>query len=285
MRAGILTLFVITTEFSLIFRGKCDGCKEPDQRPNTKPVGNSSYTSQSRFRMECINDYVRKAGTSNLFQCVFINDAYEWKNIPRLDCIPDPKRRTTQVTHTPSHTSGPPPIAPSSTPAVKTTTTRQSSPTTPGHIGFTTTHAVTKATGTAIYSTVRTTAKGEEPMTTANRTVISSPSTLTVRKYPSTESPEFKYSGSISSTTAGNGDNDVHHDPYKGGITTGVVFVLIVVLGATVALLLWCRRRQVSSTQTLEMTPQRPESDYSLLNPASGTRSNPSDTSQETPVY
>ncbi|XP_076850576.1 uncharacterized protein LOC143500351 isoform X2 [Brachyhypopomus gauderio] len=214
MRAGILTLFVITTEFSLIFRGKCDGCKEPDQRPNTKPVGNSSYTSQSRFRMECINDYVRKAGTSNLFQCVFINDAYEWKNIPRLDCIPDPKRRTTQVTHTPSHTSGPPPIAPSSTPAVKTTTTRQSSPTTPG-----------------------------------------------------------------------NGDNDVHHDPYKGGITTGVVFVLIVVLGATVALLLWCRRRQVSSTQTLEMTPQRPESDYSLLNPASGTRSNPSDTSQETPVY
>ncbi|XP_076860786.1 interleukin-15 receptor subunit alpha isoform X3 [Brachyhypopomus gauderio] len=179
MRAGILTLFVITTEFSLIFRGKCDGCKEPDQRPNTKPVGNSSYTSQSRFRMECMNDYVRKAGTSNLFQCVFRNDAYEWKNYPRLDCIPDPKRRTTQ----------------------------------------------------------------------------------------------------------GNGDNDVHHDPYKGGITTGVVFVLIVVLGATVALLLWCRRRQVSSTQTLEMTPQRPESDYSLLNPASGTRSNPSDTSQETPVY
>uniref|UniRef100_A0A4W4EMJ6 Sushi domain-containing protein n=1 Tax=Electrophorus electricus TaxID=8005 RepID=A0A4W4EMJ6_ELEEL len=64
-------------------------CNAPVQVANTEPVGNSSYTLQSTFRMMCIKDYVRKAGTSNLFRCTTDEHTKNcsWKNYPALECI------------------------------------------------------------------------------------------------------------------------------------------------------------------------------------------------------
>ncbi|XP_026876495.2 interleukin-15 receptor subunit alpha isoform X2 [Electrophorus electricus] len=272
MRPIILTLFFITTEYSLIIRGKCETCNAPVQVANTEPVGNSSYTLQSTFRMMCIKDYVRKAGTSNLFRCTTDEHTKNcsWKNYPALECI---------LTHTPPHTSAPPLTASSSTPRVKMfhmateTRTRKSTSMTSGQIGFTT-HTVATATGTPLYSTVRTIAEKEETMTTANWTVLSSSSTLTGRKYLTTESSESKHKH-ISSTTA---------DLGTSGIAAGLVLVLIAGLAATVMLLLWCRGRQRASTQQIEMTPQSLESGYSLLVPPSGTNRCLLDSSQEKPA-
>ncbi|XP_017552426.1 interleukin-15 receptor subunit alpha isoform X6 [Pygocentrus nattereri] len=61
-------------------------CEAPEPPKNAK----TPDKLESRFRMQCIDGYVRKAGTSNLYRCEEKNHAYLWVNLPSLTCIPDP---------------------------------------------------------------------------------------------------------------------------------------------------------------------------------------------------
>ncbi|KAM7366922.1 hypothetical protein PAMP_014857 [Pampus punctatissimus] len=75
-------------------------CPEIPTHPLTKPPPQNCYQINSTLRYDCIDGYVRKAGTSNLIKCKRnLHGAPEWTNC-MLKCIPDPKRTTTQPPNT-----------------------------------------------------------------------------------------------------------------------------------------------------------------------------------------
>ncbi|XP_017552425.1 interleukin-15 receptor subunit alpha isoform X5 [Pygocentrus nattereri] len=85
-------------------------CEAPEPPKNAK----TPDKLESRFRMQCIDGYVRKAGTSNLYRCEEKNHAYLWVNLPSLTCIPDPLKpiptagpTSTALTNTQAHTPAP----------------------------------------------------------------------------------------------------------------------------------------------------------------------------------
>ncbi|XP_036433182.1 interleukin-15 receptor subunit alpha isoform X16 [Colossoma macropomum] len=63
-------------------------CEAPEPKNNTKTPGKL----ESQFRMQCIDGYVRQAGTSNLYRCEKKDNLYLWVNEPSLNCIPDPSK-------------------------------------------------------------------------------------------------------------------------------------------------------------------------------------------------
>nr|BAM36392.1 interleukin-15 receptor alpha chain [Oplegnathus fasciatus]BAN84545.1 interleukin-15 receptor subunit alpha [Oplegnathus fasciatus] len=83
-------------------------CSEIPQWPLTKPPADPTC-SQNTFRYTCIEGYLRKVGTSNLIRCNQSNNVLHWSS-PSLQCIPDPRRPTTQppkTTETKGHTDIP----------------------------------------------------------------------------------------------------------------------------------------------------------------------------------
>ncbi|XP_053506500.1 interleukin-15 receptor subunit alpha isoform X4 [Ictalurus furcatus] len=84
MRASILTFIFIISEYSII-TGGYGNCGNPNVIDNAEIKTNVTV---QKFRMSCKEGYVRKAGTSNLFQC----NKSKWINEPPLKCIRDPKR-------------------------------------------------------------------------------------------------------------------------------------------------------------------------------------------------
>ncbi|XP_035640265.1 interleukin-15 receptor subunit alpha isoform X2 [Oncorhynchus keta] len=56
----------------------------------TKPLNTrDSYQENESLRYQCVDGYVRKAGTSNLTKCKRIGQVLQW-TLPTLTCIPDP---------------------------------------------------------------------------------------------------------------------------------------------------------------------------------------------------
>ncbi|KAM7377974.1 hypothetical protein PAMA_013063 [Pampus argenteus] len=75
-------------------------CPEVPTHPLTKPPPQKCYQIGDSLRYDCIDGYVRKAGTSNLIKCKRNSPgAAEWTK-RMLSCIPDPKRTTTQPPNT-----------------------------------------------------------------------------------------------------------------------------------------------------------------------------------------
>ncbi|XP_040005116.1 interleukin-15 receptor subunit alpha [Xiphias gladius] len=68
-------------------------CSEIAPIPLTKPPPETCF--KSTFRYTCEDGYVRKVGTSSLIKCKQNNGVLQWTK-PSLNCIPDPKRTTTQ---------------------------------------------------------------------------------------------------------------------------------------------------------------------------------------------
>ncbi|KAK6314859.1 hypothetical protein J4Q44_G00143880 [Coregonus suidteri] len=89
-----------------------DVCPPPSQLNLTKPLNGyqeNGYQENSSLRYQCVDGYVRKAGTSNLIRCKRTDQKLEWTR-PTLICIPDPSIPTTiepSTTHktTPSPTT------------------------------------------------------------------------------------------------------------------------------------------------------------------------------------
>ncbi|KAL7882864.1 hypothetical protein SRHO_G00005220 [Serrasalmus rhombeus] len=213
MRTSLL-LFILTAAkhtFTGVYAGPSTPvsstvrCEAPEPPQNAKTPDKLA----SRFRMQCIDGYVRQAGTSNLYRCEEKNHSYSWLNSPHLICIPDPLKpiptagpTSTALTNTQAHTPAPNlTLSTSSAPVTTYYTTKgktQSTSTTSGQTALTTTHTVPTTTGTFLH---RTTSKEE---TTTNRNTLSSSSTLTVRENLTTVSPQFTHSSINTTTTVTN---------------------------------------------------------------------------------
>ncbi|XP_017552423.1 interleukin-15 receptor subunit alpha isoform X4 [Pygocentrus nattereri] len=249
-------------------------CEAPEPPKNAK----TPDKLESRFRMQCIDGYVRKAGTSNLYRCEEKNHAYLWVNLPSLTCIPDPLKpiptagpTSTALTNTQAHTPAPNlTLSTSSAPVTTYYTTKgktQSTSTTSGQTALTTTHTVPTTTGTFVH---RTTTKEE---TTTNRNTLSSSSTLTIRENLTTVSPQFTHSSINTTTTEVDGESKAPvSDPTKNGIAAGTVLILIVAVASAVGVFLWCRRsRKRELNPAEEMISPAPSSDKPLLELATST--------------
>ncbi|XP_066525082.1 interleukin-15 receptor subunit alpha isoform X1 [Hoplias malabaricus] len=98
-----LTLVLITAEYPFHIIVEVQGkCEDPVLKENQKLPDNVSL-NDSRFRMLCVDGYLRKAGTSNLFKC----NNLSWVNEPTLECISLVKTISTTVANTQVHSSTP----------------------------------------------------------------------------------------------------------------------------------------------------------------------------------
>ncbi|XP_041707826.1 interleukin-15 receptor subunit alpha [Coregonus clupeaformis] len=74
-----------------------DVCPPPSQFNLTKPLNGyqeNGYQENVSLRYQCVDGYVRKAGTSNLIRCKLTDQKLQWTR-PTLICIPDPSIPTT----------------------------------------------------------------------------------------------------------------------------------------------------------------------------------------------
>ncbi|XP_072530262.1 interleukin-15 receptor subunit alpha isoform X1 [Salminus brasiliensis] len=289
----LLTFIFTAAEYPLhisAVNGDCKNSEIPRQKNYGNTPPNISYEENARFRMPCIEGYLRRAGTSNLFRCQNKNtDYYIWENDPSLECIPDPRKlpistdNPITVSNTLVHKTAPNLITsiPSTTEKYCCTTTEKpkSTSATSGQTAFTTTHTTAPTTGTSHHTPLRTTTKEEESMTTANSITLSSSATLTVRENLTTVSSQSTSSSNTTTTTDTDTDTDTDFntrtDP--GTIAAGTVLLLIVVVASAAGILLWCRRF------TVERTNPPPGSDQPLLNLATSLNSCP-DSVQCTPL-
>ncbi|XP_036433184.1 interleukin-15 receptor subunit alpha isoform X18 [Colossoma macropomum] len=263
-------------------------CEAPEPKNNTKTPGKL----ESRFRMQCIDGYVRQAGTSDLYSCEKKDNLYLWVNEPSLNCIPDPSKPgstaadpstlvSSAVTNTQAHTPAPNlTLSTSSTTVRSYCTTKGKTPstsTTSGQTALTTTHTVPTTTGTVLHGT---TMKEE---TSTNEITLSSFSTLTVRENQTTVSPRFTHSSINTTTTEANERNKAEFSVLtKNGIAAGTVLTLTVIAASAVGVFLWCRRSRQGavSIPPEEMILQAPGSDKPLLDTPTTTSSCLSDSVQ-----
>uniref|UniRef100_A0A3B1J0C1 Serine-rich adhesin for platelets-like n=1 Tax=Astyanax mexicanus TaxID=7994 RepID=A0A3B1J0C1_ASTMX len=211
MRASsllLLTFIFTAAEYPLHIFGVNGKCEEPKQGNNYGNIpDNISYEENSKFRMPCVEGYLRKAGTSNLFRCQTNNThgQLEWNNWPPLNCTPDPrKQRSTTVANkqTPITATNPTlsTLSSAEKPYFTTMGKTMDTSTTLGQTTFTTTHTVATTAETSQNTTLRTTTKEEEPMTTTDSVTLSSSSTLTDRENLTTMSLQSTSSSNTSTT-------------------------------------------------------------------------------------
>ncbi|XP_063074042.1 uncharacterized protein LOC134464551 isoform X2 [Engraulis encrasicolus] len=87
----LLLLVVIPHKLSAAAEaeGGPGGCGPLPLVDHTKPIEGQTFPENHRFRYKCEDGFIRKAGTSNLYKCVK-DQIYHWRNVPKLECIPDP---------------------------------------------------------------------------------------------------------------------------------------------------------------------------------------------------
>nr|XP_046184910.1 interleukin-15 receptor subunit alpha-like isoform X3 [Oncorhynchus gorbuscha] len=94
MRLRLLSLLLIVKVCRLNTVSP-DVCPPPSHWNLTKPLNTrDSYKENESLRYQCVDGYVRKAGTSNLTKCKRIGQVLQW-TLPTLTCIPDPSIPTT----------------------------------------------------------------------------------------------------------------------------------------------------------------------------------------------
>ncbi|KAK2883243.1 hypothetical protein Q8A73_022176 [Channa argus] len=69
-------------------------CPKIPLRSLTKAPEEKCYQVNSSYRYQCVDSYVRRAGTSSLIKCQDQDGNISWSP-SKLECIPDPKRTTT----------------------------------------------------------------------------------------------------------------------------------------------------------------------------------------------
>ncbi|XP_068611611.1 interleukin-15 receptor subunit alpha [Brachionichthys hirsutus] len=70
-------------------------CPEIPIMDLTEPPPRTCFQMNDRFRYMCVDGYLRKAGSSGLTWCRPIGSVPQWTPVS-LQCIPDPRRTTTQ---------------------------------------------------------------------------------------------------------------------------------------------------------------------------------------------
>ncbi|XP_036433183.1 interleukin-15 receptor subunit alpha isoform X17 [Colossoma macropomum] len=253
-------------------------CEAPEPKNNTKTPGKL----ESQFRMQCIDGYVRQAGTSNLYRCEKKDNLYLWVNEPSLNCIPDPSKpgSTAADPSKPGSTAADPskpgstaadPSKPGSTAADPSTLVSSAVTNTQAHTPAPNLTLSTSSTTVRSYCTTKgktpstSTTSGQTALTTThtvptttgtvlhgttmkeetstNEITLSSFSTLTVRENQTTVSPRFTHSSINTTTTEANERNKAEFSVLtKNGIAAGTVLTLTVIAASAVGVFLWCRR-------------------------------------------
>uniref|UniRef100_A0A8C7TFY1 Sushi domain-containing protein n=1 Tax=Oncorhynchus mykiss TaxID=8022 RepID=A0A8C7TFY1_ONCMY len=94
MRLRLLSLLLIVKVCRLNTVSP-DVCPPLSHWKLTKPLNTREiYQENESLRYQCVDGYVRKAGTSNLIKCKRIGQVLQW-TLPTLICIPDPSIPTT----------------------------------------------------------------------------------------------------------------------------------------------------------------------------------------------
>ncbi|XP_029521823.1 interleukin-15 receptor subunit alpha-like isoform X3 [Oncorhynchus nerka] len=94
MRLRLISLLLIVKACRLNTASP-DVCPPLSHWKLTKPLNTrDSYQENESLRYQCVDGYVRKAGTSNLTKCKRIGQVLQW-TLPTLICIPDPSIPTT----------------------------------------------------------------------------------------------------------------------------------------------------------------------------------------------
>ncbi|XP_066525083.1 interleukin-15 receptor subunit alpha isoform X2 [Hoplias malabaricus] len=223
-----LTLVLITAEYPFHIIVEVQGkCEDPVLKENQKLPDNVSL-NDSRFRMLCVDGYLRKAGTSNLFKC----NNLSWVNEPTLECIS----------------------------LVKTISTTGQSTTT-----YTTTHTVATTTEMTLHTTLRTTTKEE---TTPYTITYSASTALKVKEHLTSVSSQSTHSSTSTIITTGaydGGKKETFSEKTKGGIAVGTLLFFIVAAASAVGVCFWCKRRRNIITGEMEMRLPTPDPDELLL--------------------
>ncbi|XP_029521822.1 uncharacterized protein LOC115133090 isoform X2 [Oncorhynchus nerka] len=95
MRLRLISLLLIVKACRLNTASP-DVCPPLSHWKLTKPLNTrDSYQENESLRYQCVDGYVRKAGTSNLTKCKRIGQVLQW-TLPTLICIPSTTHKTTQ---------------------------------------------------------------------------------------------------------------------------------------------------------------------------------------------
>ncbi|XP_062852692.1 interleukin-15 receptor subunit alpha isoform X1 [Trichomycterus rosablanca] len=270
-----LLLIFITFLYSRIITGTVEMCSDPPKVQNAKPAVNPG----DKFRMQCEDGYVRKAGTSNLFKCI----ENKWTNELQLQCIPDPAAPKV-----------PPKAAPTPEPQATTsiadpTSTVQTTPSPSTHAQTTTSTASSEQTDTpgtsaspfCITTTQKTPHTTVEPKrststtsttrTASTQTLHQTPLKTTTTKDSVTTTVKEKSFTPLASSLSPHSRNATHI-----GTAAGIIIPILAGLAVIAALLLW-RQRSGRSRQrparAVQMEQHNPETGQPLLEPSNNPSS------------
>ncbi|KAM9407124.1 uncharacterized protein ACWYII_027269 isoform 1-T1 [Salvelinus alpinus] len=234
MRLRLLSLLLIVKVCRLNTVSR-DVCPPLPQWKLTKPLNTrDSYQENDSLRYQCVDGYVRKAGTSNLIKCKRIGQVLQWIP-PTLICIPDPSIPTTIKPSTTQKTT------PFPTTHLSVPTERVSPrPTTLSSLLSQTPHPVTKTQEVINTVTVTTTIIDDITSVPVDKSsAVTSVSTKTV-------SPSESYC--VSNRAPTSSQYPVDGEPEKRSATAiyagvGGVVVTILLVAAFGVLMFWRRKR------------------------------------------
>ncbi|XP_038851602.1 interleukin-15 receptor subunit alpha [Salvelinus namaycush] len=228
MRLRLLSLLLIVKVCRLNTVSR-DVCPPVSEWKLTKPLNTrDNYQENDSLRYQCVDGYVRKAGTSNLIKCKRIGQVLQWIP-PTLTCIPDPSIPTTIKPSTTQKTT------PFPTTHLSVPTERVSPrPTTISSILSQTLHPVTKTQEVINTVTVTTTIIDDITSVPVDKSsAVTSVSTKTV-------SPSESYCVSNRAPTSSEPEKRSATAIYAG---VGGVVVTILLVAAFGVLMFWRRKR------------------------------------------
>ncbi|XP_056604970.1 interleukin-15 receptor subunit alpha isoform X2 [Triplophysa dalaica] len=213
-------------------------CDSLPQIENAMPV-NSTKHVKDQIRFNCVDGFVRKAGTSNLFRCVEKNGKSTWIPAIQLLCIRDPKKPThppkTEETFTTSTTE-------------RAQTSRIPGTSMPSAaFGATNEFATSETRTTTTLTTLKTTTKETVSITTTKEVPSSISSICTSRQNLTAKSSPTQ---SESLTTATESHKEGTFSDMDKSTIGGTVGVVVILCLTAVVFLLWWRSRHRASNAT-----------------------------------
>ncbi|KAK9976104.1 hypothetical protein ABG768_021310 [Culter alburnus] len=269
----VLLILIFMTAANQHNFARASGFCGPPQINYTVPV-HETYPINKTIRLQCVEGYVRKAGTSNLIRCTEKHGKLLWDYILNFECIPDPRKPNvpktdTTTPHVTKTETQMPHFTSSTTESTEikiSTVLGTSMPTTAtGHITLTTTNEVvtTKTRRTTSQPTLKSTTKEAESITTTNEITSSTSSSFTSRDYMTATSSHSSSSSfttitgvnvSVKTSTVSEETKMEATSSNYTSTVSGVTSIIIICLAAAVFLFCWrWRHRERSDRNGIQL--------------------------------